>query len=925
MKNKKRLDERKTLENYDFMTRKLKEYNLISKIKLIIYSAIPIFVVALLLMCFSLYNENNSLNISGDLEYKEISNLRDYQISEDLSDYKKTSDLTQEDLLDNFQKNYQESFADDGSYLLKTAEWTDKQNGEALITIKGVSNAELEETSALYVATMCYAHSLTEDILVKNIMTLIKFYDKVDFVAINTLYEKGIVETKTFTPESTEEEVRTYISETKAKGETYPHYIYSIPAAIERYLFGGIGDEYISEENMINDPTAIYISCDSFFLRNTGAEAWGLEYGTDKYFSFMNEKYSGRYFSMSQTCQMDANPYLTVRYSNQSTYDPKIINIIAGILNIENYGQGEEMLTEESLQKWINTTVESLNLPYADKKFAAQYSYSKNFEEAGVQVITNCTIQDTIKDCYEILDVEATGGSESMQTKVTGQNVLFYDENYVCGEEVIIRIKVKLRQDKIYIFNGFEDTNVGDATLNGSVSLNVKSPKLAPITSSYTVNYLEKGTNKVLKEKKTVDNVPINTKINTSSEVINFSEYNYVGADKNSLTIGTGENVINLFYELKDTEVLVHHYIEGTTNKVPSKSGGVVEDEIISGKIYDEYNTKESSNIANNYELVKDKIPENASGEMTLERIVVIYYYKLKDPSIDTSKITKESTINEINDVDDAIPYEIKYVANIDDYIGDAEITVVDKLPYQIILSESNIAGGKYDAKNKTITWVHKIENIDTFSGKNKQISFSKTIKLKFEDIDVLKTELINKVTGTIKLNTPEKTDTVEDEDTILVDFVMDLKVTKKWNDNGNIAKKRPEKVKMILTATLAKSVTEIGEEYTYELSSDNATLLDSNVWEYTFKDLPKYDNQGRRIIYTLREELDSKFYIEEDRPAATESNEHYTIVNTFKVPDEKTSVTVRKMWDDNGDKAEKRPEEVTLIINGLRRRHKYY
>ena len=153
----------------------------------------------------------------------------------------------------------------------------------------------------------------------------------------------------------------------------------------------------------------------------------------------------------------------------------------------------------------------------------------------------------------------------------------------------------------------------------------------------------------------------------------------------------------------------------------------------------------------------------------------------------------------------------------------------------------------------------------------------------------------------------------------------MDLKVTKKWNDNGNIAKKRPEKVKMILTATIAKSVTEVGEEYTYELSSDNATLLDSNVWEYTFKDLPKYDNQGRKIIYTLREELDSKFYIEEDRPAATESNEHYTIVNTFKVPDEKTSVTVRKMWDDNGDKAEKRPEEVTLIINGLRRRHKYY
>lgn len=36
-----------------------------------------------------------------------------------------------------------------------------------------------------------------------------------------------------------------------------------------------------------------------------------------------------------------------------------------------------------------------------------------------------------------------------MQTRVTGQNILFYDENYVCGNEVTIKIKVKLRDDVI--------------------------------------------------------------------------------------------------------------------------------------------------------------------------------------------------------------------------------------------------------------------------------------------------------------------------------------------------------------------------------------------------------------------------------------------------------------------------------------------
>ena len=32
-----------------------------------------------------------------------------------------------------------------------------------------------------------------------------------------------------------------------------------------------------------------------------------------------------------------------------------------------------------------------------------------------------------------------------------------------------------------------------------------------------------------------------------------------------------------------DTNVLVHHYKEGTTEKVPSRNGGIVEDELIEG------------------------------------------------------------------------------------------------------------------------------------------------------------------------------------------------------------------------------------------------------------------------------------------------------------------------------------------------------
>lgn len=47
------------------------------------------------------------------------------------------------------------------------------------------------------------------------------------------------------------------------------------------------------------------------------------------------------------------------------------------------------------------------------------------------------------------------------------------------------------------------------------------------------------------------------------------------------LTISAEEenNVIKVYYVRKETSVIVHHYIEGSETKVPSKDGGVVEDE----------------------------------------------------------------------------------------------------------------------------------------------------------------------------------------------------------------------------------------------------------------------------------------------------------------------------------------------------------
>ena len=1000
-----------------------------SQINIAVKIAIPVVVIAIVLVSFIL------ANYKKQNENYQIADSQDFQATTYSDGYKKTSELTNADLSDAYQKNYQEASEADGSYLYKSAEWTNKQDGEGLITIKGKQVQELEDTSALYVGTMCYAHGLTEDILVKNISTLIKFYDRVDFVAINTSREKGIIEAHSFTPESTEDEIRTYVSETKASGEEYPHYTNSVPAAIEKYLFGNLGDEYVSEENLVNNPTAIYVSCDSFFIDNVISDGWiwGTEYAIEKYFNFISEYFAGRYFSMSQISQQSSNPALTVRYGG-SKYDVNILNILLGILNPENYGEAELALDDEQLKKWEANTSDYLNLTYTNKKYAADFSYDKDFEEAGVQVITNCTIADTVQDYFEIVDVQALGGSDSMQTRVTGQNILFYDENYVCGNEVTIKIKVKLRDDVISHFDGFEDTNFGKATLSGSVNLSVDSPKLAPITTSYTVNYLEKGTNKVLHTAKTDNNVPINTQIKATDEVIsidgynydsadkatltlgsggnvlnlyytkrtdlsykvnylekgtnkvlstqkvvngqtfqtvitsaneaikidgynydsadkttltigtgenvinlyytkrtdlnyrvNYLEkgtnteiktqkvvsgqtyqavitsanevididgYNYDSADKDTLTIGTGENVINLYYTKKDASVLVHHYIENTTERVPSLTKGqVVADETVTGKVNDQYKTSGSSNIANNYELVTSKLPTNATGVMTEEQIVVTYYYRLKTPTISSQNMTKNGTTT-IEKLTDEITYNISYKVTLVDYIGDAEVTIVDTLAYPIDEAKSDLEGGTYNPTSKTITWVETIRDIDTYENQNNDIAINKTIKVVYTGINQGTTNIKNTVTGNIKTKTPEKEfEETTATSTTTTEFLVNIPVSKIWEDDNNKLGQRPTRVTFKLTGS-------DGSEYTKELAkpgtSGTTTTQDQsnpNRWNDIFENLPKYDSQNQEIKYTLTEINGELTYYEASLDSTgtvvTNTNKygkvtvHYYIMNT--------------------------------------------
>lgn len=722
-------------------------------------------------------------------------------------DYKKTSDLTGSDIADDYQKNYQESTGKKGSYLTKSAEWVDKEKGEALITIKALQNST-QETTAMYVATLCYAHGLTENIVVKNLLTLTKSYDNVDFIAIFNTGESGIAETKRFKSGATEEEIRTYVRQIKASGgNEYPHYICSIPFTIQKYLFGNAGDSYISMDNLVHDPTAIYVSCDSMYLTNPGtSEAWGIDYSTEKYYNFLTENYGDRYFSMSQTSKQQTNPDMIIRFSNVHKYNQTIMNMVIGVLHPQNFGQADMVLSEESINKWNASTIEAINLPYTDKKYAADYSYDKDFEEAGVAIISNCTIVDTVVNEFEILGVNVTTDlGRTLTSKINGQRITVSDSTYTSGEEIVLKIHVKLKPDVIKNFEEFSNTNVGSATIKSDLTdeiISVESPKLIPVTNNYKVNYVDKYTNQVISTQKAENDVALNTQVKATDEAINISGYTYIDADKDVLTIGENEsqNTLTLYYA-KNANLTVN-YIDKAT------------DEVMDTYTEDGYEGKDyttDTRTFNRYTLVEE--PSNKNGKIERNGTTVNYYYLYNSDLI--IKYIDEVSGEEI------IP-EVR--ANMKE--GEKYTTTPRKFEnYNLTSTPSNQNGtiGKGDItviyKYKKISAGVEIKYIDTKTGKDVSETIYKTgnekdkytsSKLDIEGYELVKVP--DNATGEMTV----------DKITVIYEYIKTSYVTTRYVDENNDRVLHPSNVDKYKEGEEYSTIKEDIDGYKYTRVENN-------------------------------------------------------------------------------------------------------
>ena len=120
-----------------------------------------------------------------------------------------------------------------------------------------------------------------------------------------------------------------------------------------------------------------------------------------------------------------------------------------------------------------------------------------------------------------------------------------------------------------------------------------------------------------------------------------------------------------------------------------------------------------------------------------------------------TSSLEKTTEQTVITSKQENVCYEIKFNANVNDFVGKTKVTIVDTLPYPIDKNSSTLLDGDYDEDNHTITWEIEESNINTFEqGEQKTVTITKEISLKYDYTSLrdVNEPIRNEVESTIEL-----------------------------------------------------------------------------------------------------------------------------------------------------------------------------
>ena len=334
-------------------------------------------------------------------------------------------------------------------------------------------------------------------------------------------------------------------------------------------------------------------------------------------------------------------------------------------------------------------------------------------------------------------------------------------------------------------------------------------------TSKINVRYLEKGTNKKLADNDTFDG-KVTEPFTVSAK--NITKYVVVGETSYSGVYTEKTQEFTFYYEKAESAgAIAHHYIiDNKGNKTTNK---LFEDEIINGKLDEQFSFNAKTNLGN-YEYVE--CVGTATGTLTNEVQEVIFYYQLKTSKINVRYLekgtNKKLADNDTFDGKVTEPFTVS-AKNITKYV------VVGETSYSGVYTEktqeftfyyekAESAGAiahHYIIDNKGNKTTNKLFEDEIINGKlDEQFSFNAKTNLgNYEYV-----ECVGTATGTLTNEVQE------------VIFYYQLKET----------------------SVIIRYVTEINGDYVDLIKSESYTDRIGNAFEATAKNIPNYNLISEKV-----------------------------------------------------------------------------
>ncbi len=146
---------------------------------------------------------------------------------------------------------------------------------------------------------------------------------------------------------------------------------------------------------------------------------------------------------------------------------------------------------------------------------------------------------------------------------------------------------------------------------------------------NYSVKYFDKDTNTQIQSPKVVNNQVFNTQIIASSEIKDITGYNFDHLNVDKLSIGTGQNVIIVYYSKVTGLSYKVNYLLLDNDEDDSNNVKLAESKIGSNKIYkDEINPTNEEKVIIGYKVAKYSSNPLVITTDESKNVLTIYYEK---------------------------------------------------------------------------------------------------------------------------------------------------------------------------------------------------------------------------------------------------------------------------------------------------------